>query len=274
MTGQDSKGRIEEKCPEDLVKRYLDWLNSDIVVRHTYHHHKETTAWVATAGYLTFIVGVIGSVAKMEISLNCCEKVLFFFVMALATRAVGIFIGMQFDKRWDAADEILALKRCRTLLSTFDDAELWGRFMSQRLDLNLEQAAPMLKPIVRPKGDDARPREYPGFIQQELRACKSDRECLWIYLKLLVYPTKAANKEIGARRKSELSSYTLLWVGLLLVSGFILRLGKGQNKEAITSGSRPSVETRTIEKLNNDERRGEFRRRARRKSDGETSRWL
>ncbi|HWP91807.1 MAG TPA: hypothetical protein VNN20_06385 [Thermodesulfobacteriota bacterium] len=100
--------------PDELVKVYLPELNLEYQINGTYHNHKETMAWVATAFYLPTVI-VFGYKAG-EILHSCHSKLLLPVFLSFIFILGFIFVNMQLRKRWDAANRITIIQQFRNLL--------------------------------------------------------------------------------------------------------------------------------------------------------------
>ena len=104
---------------------YVKWLSFEIDLYGKYHNHKETMAWVATAFYVPGII-LIGHYVGQLIS-PYWLKILFLsplisLLILLALYLVFIFVNMQFNMRWEAADGVKALRQLWAELN--NDGEL------------------------------------------------------------------------------------------------------------------------------------------------------
>jgi hypothetical protein len=186
-TPEDLKSGIAD----NLVERYLNWLDSEIDNHKTYHHHKETMAWSATVAYL----GVVFLTHTASPYLTGPLMRLGFTVAVLIlARATGIFVMMQFDMRWVAADLITALSRCRCKLLPLTDAAFRENFDSHVPEVEEDCHSEL--------------PAWPVFVQKEIVTCATSRQPLSQALPMLLMPHTEA--KVNARRRSELASCIVL----------------------------------------------------------------
>lgn len=96
-------------------KMNLEWLSREIDRNATYHNHKETMAWTATAFYIPGII-VLGHYAG-RIAVYWWQYRIFDVLFLIALFLVALFISMQFRNRWLAARRVEGLIRALTRLS-------------------------------------------------------------------------------------------------------------------------------------------------------------
>jgi hypothetical protein len=93
---------------ESRVTPYVSWLTSEITTGVEYHNHKEAMAWAATAGSLLVVGAVIGSPPPSVLTAN---RLVGLLIVVVATIAVLCFVSMQFERRWNASENIAGLRR-------------------------------------------------------------------------------------------------------------------------------------------------------------------
>jgi hypothetical protein len=168
-----------------LIDRYLKWLDSDIKSQESYHDHKETMAWSATAAYLGVVLLSREATSYLDES-TCVVRFFFSALIAVVAFAAFLFINMQFRARWKAADDVDAFRRIRTILSSFDsDEELKKKF-----SLSLGNT-----------------KIWPQFIEDEMKPTK------WKKFQD-IFSLKDSSKVL--RERSELASYTVLFVATII----------------------------------------------------------
>ena len=129
----------EIKSAIDKVE-YAKWLISEIDFQERYHNHKEAMAWVITALYVPGIIYLGYSIHRASIP----EWVVFGGIV-FVSYLVGIFVKMQFDMRWEAADVVHILMRHMSDLNrggelpredewVVDNNDVWPYFVRKELD--------------------------------------------------------------------------------------------------------------------------------------------
>ena len=184
-------------------QRYIDWLKAEIALNDSYHNHKETMAWVATAFYLPAVFGLAYSANRM--GLNCAWQIAFTVILFLLFLMVFCFLHMQFTMRWKAADIAVGLRRAMTRV-----CDCTKPLSKKELELD-------------PK-DDKESEEHMGWprfireeVDQEIDGNENKRTCVWIASALLNC------EKLDSRLKSEIPTYcavffatvlgiTILWV--------------------------------------------------------------
>ncbi len=101
----------QEKEHQEKVSHYLDWIDSELQHFSSYHDHKERMAWIATALYVPAVI-VFGQAASDEICGGAWRWVLTALLVG-ACSYVLMFLSMQFNRRWVAADVSKGLRRAR-----------------------------------------------------------------------------------------------------------------------------------------------------------------
>jgi len=102
------------------LEYYIVWIDSHISETKAYHHHKETTAWVATAFYWTSIVVLSSQIPK---NIGVIARLTIFGLMIIATGAVGAFVFIQLSLRKKSAEEIQSLMILKRDLLNMTDAD-------------------------------------------------------------------------------------------------------------------------------------------------------
>jgi len=91
------------------IGEYCTWLRGEIDNYQTYHHHKETMAWTATAFYLPSVIGL--AYAASLIPNHSIAPIIFTLLLILLPLLVIGFVSMQFKMRAIAADYTNGLRR-------------------------------------------------------------------------------------------------------------------------------------------------------------------
>ena len=105
--GQDKQNEEGDRNNTQHNDTLIDWLTSEMNFWDTNHNHKEKMAWAATAFYLPAILVFSESVAKYLPSWAAIPSIVILFVVAL------IFVDMQFERRWIAAEVFKQLREVR-----------------------------------------------------------------------------------------------------------------------------------------------------------------
>jgi hypothetical protein len=175
-----------------LIERYLAWLDADIKSQEGYHNHKETMAWSATAAYLGFVLLRLSHEATSYLD-SWGLRLIFCVLLLIIAFGAFVFVYMQFDGRWTAADRVAAFRRIRTTLSQFrSDQEL------TQLVLGLAESD----------------SQWPQFIEDEVKRSAKTRKSLRVILRMLM--EEHSLKSIRRRQQSELASYTVLFVATVI----------------------------------------------------------
>jgi hypothetical protein len=125
---------MDEPINDGDRQRYIDWLKAEIELGDSYHNHKETMAWAATAFYLPTVVGL--AYGANRFGLNLASQIGLTVVLLFLWLMLFRFLHMQFTMRWKAADVAVGLRRalarvcdCTTTLSKkalgLDSSEGW-----------------------------------------------------------------------------------------------------------------------------------------------------
>ena len=173
------------------TNNYSSWLLKELEIWQSYHNHKETMAWVATAAFVTGIVyfgTLIASDSKWQASLHTL-LVIILFCLAFT------FIKMQFERRWRAADIVHAMRR---LLKRSPD----GKFEEEKVQLKEEDT-----------------EQLPNFVYASLHAIQKEtpRE----FKKNLLIAYVVSRSTLDNRWKTELTSYSFLVIASILSIFFI-----------------------------------------------------
>jgi hypothetical protein len=199
-----------------VVGRYLDWLDSEIKIRESYHNHKETMAWSATGAYTGLIILAYYGAPYLDSR----PKLLgFSLVVVLTGWATSLFVNMQFKQRWKAADMIRGLRRARGRLSPISEADFLTGF-----NYNV--------PAVPSDPWEERPH-WPWFIEDEITACKTNRRSRLYELRfLLCFSTW---EKVNARSRSEWGSYIILAVVTVVAFATTWLVTREPSKEIISA---------------------------------------
>lgn len=195
------------------VERYIEWIDSWIGGVNSYHRDKENRAWIATAFYWTSIVVLTLNVPD---SLPWFTRILLAIALLLASLGVLIYVHMQFEVRWIAHDEVIALTRLKGDL-------LERPILMDGFDTQFPLFARQNDWAVRvPQIPFA---HYPNFIQDRINAgstrsgpsqprlfCKALPRLLWPFVW----------RKIDPRLRSEVASYTVIAAGTLIALAIIL----------------------------------------------------
>jgi hypothetical protein len=182
----------------------LEHLAADLERATTYHDHKETMAWTGTAA--SFGVLAIshfgapfagGTVGRVILATSCVA------LLGLAF----VFVNMQFESRWLAADDIAALRRAKL------------RLLAGDVDFST------IPPPGELDGDD-HASQYPPFVGIDNQASLTRRrEALHRALDMLrTHGLDTELQSLSRRIRSELASYgTIVLVGVLAVLRIVLQ---------------------------------------------------
>ena len=89
---------LDEKTRLDKLQFFMDYYGR-------YHDHKETMAWVATAFYLGGIAYLTN--ALRGLACQCCPwRVTFTALFLIAGILASVFVGWQFERRYEAAQKV------------------------------------------------------------------------------------------------------------------------------------------------------------------------
>jgi hypothetical protein len=219
---------LKEEDVEKVVQRYLDWLNSEINIQWAYHNHKETTAWVATAAYITPILLLF----KEGLVFTICGKIVVTLGLVALMYAVYVFVNMQFQMRWEAADRSRGLRRAKTkLCAVTTKIQLEELNKNSNFDFDLFDFDPK-RETERKITEKA--NEYPKFITDAISEATTKKQILpedkkkeekaelspeeqekkkreeEIKKAATLFMWPRALKKINARIRSELASYSAL----------------------------------------------------------------
>lgn len=160
---------------------HLQWVTSEIQGFESYHNHKETMAWVATAFYITGVITFGFTLAYSPIPLFV--NILASFGVLVTFFLAGVFINMQFRMRWKASDIQIGLTH-----------------YASRLCCNLE--VPPEEPLFTQK--DTFPDHVWQFIKQE-----QENRCRMSYRKAVITLFRRPHT-LDERWRTELPSYILM----------------------------------------------------------------
>ncbi len=177
---------------------YTEWLLSMISNRQSYHNQKETMAWVVTALYVPSII-YLGYI-EGRIWRNGWEALVTVLIV-LASYFVFVFVKMQFDNRWQAADVIKVL------------LHRWSEFIRK-------EEIPTNDKWMIDENSCGEKYDWPRFVQTKVNDLekknrnweKALEALMWICT--LWYGLKNTNK-FEDRWKTEIPSYLLVIVSTL-----------------------------------------------------------
>lgn len=192
---------MDEPISDGDRQRYADWLKAEIELNDSYHNHKETMAWVATAFYLPAVLGLAYGANGFELTrvLQIVLSVALAFLCVVVLR----FLHMQFTMRWEAADIAVGLRRAMARV-----CDSTTRLSKEALELDSSDA-PNLEAY---KG-------WPQFIRFEVKQeyDKSKPKRTYWNMALAVCPCKRCDP----RLKSEIPTYITIFfatvVAIILV---------------------------------------------------------
>lgn len=167
---------------DNKIKLHLEWVTSEIKKYESYHNHKETMAWLATAFYVTGVITLGLVINHTEIWI----KGLSTFGILLTGYFIGIFVYMQFNMRWKSADIQAGLMRLAS-------------------ELCCGQAKPPDQPDF-PQITDPE-KVFPNHIQKYIDQGETTR-VVWRAVKDLFKPGKL--NRLDNRWKTELPSYFIM----------------------------------------------------------------
>ena len=174
-----------EEFDSEMIRDYAEWLSSEINIEHSYHNHKETMAWIATALYLPASVGL----ASIVRNLNGCMAITVIFGVAVVIAAsvfIGLFISMQFRMRWDASDVVKGLMSASVML------------LNRQVPLTLENC----------QETERHGAFWPRFAYDEINKC-SQQSGRQLKTALRLFFTLKCSK-LDDRWKTELASYSMI----------------------------------------------------------------
>jgi len=168
----------------DNVERHLTWINTEILKYNSYHDHKETMAWLATAFYVTgaITLGVLLS------NFQVCVRIFIAVGIAFAAYLFWFFVNMQFRNRWLASDFQLGL-------------------MKFAADLSCN--SPTLTIPLRPEFTQDPKGRFPDHVWSYIR---DSRPCFKEFWKREVWKGLCPCKQDEDRWKTEIPSYALIIV--------------------------------------------------------------
>lgn len=187
-----------KKGKEPTPQEYCSWFDSELQATETYHNHKEAMAWTATAFYLPLVI-VLGYKACVFLS-GVFIRVVFSLLVLLLGYMVLVFVHMQFQMRWKAAQQTLALRRLRGRLTA---TNTWP----DELDCAVRDGAGAQHTCF-----DEIPT-WPAFVVEEIRNCNVQRNlrcALWN----LVRPRHW--NEVEPALRTELPSYGVILMATII----------------------------------------------------------
>ena len=131
-------------------EKYLSWIIPQIQYYGTYHNHKETMAWVATAFYIPGIITLGYYVPDVP---TCWLLLPIFLLFSILTTLTWCFVMMQFRNRWEAHFIVVGLMRvaanlCEKKESRPDGEEYkitcgerWPIFIAREIEVAKRQKA-------------------------------------------------------------------------------------------------------------------------------------
>ena len=172
--------------------RVLDWLDSEIAHQESYHDHKERMAWTALAFYVPGVLLLTNAVAS---DLGSGGRVFGTLLLIILVRAVAMFVNMQFEMRWHAADLANAIRRARGEVTV-------GKTLSQ---------------------DDLETTEWTGggwvlprFVAAKAELSRTDRS-KDAFHRALGHFLDGRWAKIDARMRTELAGYIILAITTIVV---------------------------------------------------------
>jgi hypothetical protein len=136
------------KMAPDIIK-YYQWLISEIGNQTSYHSHKETMAWSATALYVPGVIALgFFSSANMANITACWRVGLATSIILLLSVLVGVFVYRQFELQLVAAKTVEALIKLVNDFCSLDSAgaqkvvaecqiekdKIWPKFVQEKID--------------------------------------------------------------------------------------------------------------------------------------------
>jgi len=97
------------------VNSYFEWVLHERECQGTYHNHKETMAWVATALYIPGVMALGYYASRIDGWFQSFPLWVPFIVLAVL---VSLFVEIQFRNRWKAAETVAGLIRVAGQLLT------------------------------------------------------------------------------------------------------------------------------------------------------------
>jgi hypothetical protein len=178
---------------KDLLNLQISWLEAEMDAARAYHHQKEQMAWTGTA----FYVGVVTLFANSPAPTGLPLSLSFSIFLSLSA---ALFIGMQFEFRWRAADQLVALRRAR------------GKLLSGQIQLGPEDL------LITDEVDSLQRRaSWPRFLREELSGSvrpRSKREP-WAAVWFLLTFRFSRLREVSGRVRSEVASYGIVFMATI-----------------------------------------------------------
>jgi len=176
--------------------RILSWLDSEIGHQERYHDHKERMAWTALAFYVPGVLILTNAVAP---DLGFGGRVVGTILLGTLVAAVAMFVNMQFEMRWHAADLSNALRRVR--------GQVVGGVTLSAHELEV------------PDWKDGG-RVWPRFLDEEVKLCSTDRSGESFDRAFRNFVDGQWSR-IEMRMRSELASYVVLAVTTIVAAAVI-----------------------------------------------------
>jgi hypothetical protein len=178
------------------AERLLTFASDELEGMISYHNHKETMAWTGTAAY--FAIVLLADRAAAFASGTLDRAILTAICIVLFFLAY-LFVDMQFDARWVAADHSAALRRIIAKLLRE------GKAPSESLVLPEKPSA------------DSAATVWPAYFTADLQACTSNRrDALNEGVTLLIKNPASFFRDARRRVRSEIASYLTMAVATLI----------------------------------------------------------
>ena len=183
----------------DDLKMYANWIQSEITRLSSYHDHKETMAWVATALYVPLIASAGIYLGPLILS-NTIKQIAFTVGALFLTIFIWMFINMQFTYRWYTAGKVKGAMRALANL------------LAGKVKLDDQNKEPVIK-------EEDLVETYPQFLYTEIKGFKADR--VENLRKLISFKRVGKTKnlvwELDTRWRTELASYLIIFIAFVTV---------------------------------------------------------
>jgi hypothetical protein len=103
---------------EARLKHVIEVLSGQIDNRDSYHHHKETMAWTATAFYVVGVI-VLAHEGSHFLTSGWVAQLSLILAILIAFPLVWLFVQMQLSGRWSAAEQSIGLRRAQAKLTDY-----------------------------------------------------------------------------------------------------------------------------------------------------------
>lgn len=97
------------------LDRYLSWFRFEVEILESYHARKERLAWTATAFYIGGILAIGKTLGPVWGEIGQVGMTVLVAALAMCTM---LFVHMQFQGRWWAADRTRAFRRVQSKLTS------------------------------------------------------------------------------------------------------------------------------------------------------------